>query len=216
MHATKKGNAFLIYLLSMLDVESSYHETPSQYKEFKDVFDKKNVNTCWNIIHMIAPSILKKEHNFQLDPFTTCHKTNLHLFMNTLTRILKRGSFSIPNLQPMPLSFFVNKKYGSLWLCIDYRELDWFATKNCYLLPLISWLLDQLSHAKVYTKIDLCKTYNLMCIRKVINERWCFEHVTTISNTLWCLLALPMHLLWRAPKFFNGLKCESKLKTTEK
>ncbi len=45
MHATKKGNAFLIYLLSVLDVESPRHETPSQYKEFKDVFDKKNVNT---------------------------------------------------------------------------------------------------------------------------------------------------------------------------
>jgi hypothetical protein len=45
MHATKKGNAFLIYLLSMLDVESPCHEAPSQYKEFKDMFDKKNANT---------------------------------------------------------------------------------------------------------------------------------------------------------------------------
>jgi hypothetical protein len=44
MHATKKGNAFLIYLLSMLDVESPCHDIPSQYKEFKDMFDKNNAN----------------------------------------------------------------------------------------------------------------------------------------------------------------------------
>jgi hypothetical protein len=33
------------YVLPTLDVESLRHEIPSQYKEFKDMFEKTNVNT---------------------------------------------------------------------------------------------------------------------------------------------------------------------------
>ncbi len=44
MHVTKKWDAFLIYVLPMLDVKSPHHEIPSQYKEFKDVFEKKNID----------------------------------------------------------------------------------------------------------------------------------------------------------------------------
>ncbi len=48
------------------------------------------------------------------------------------------------------------------------------------LLPPISRLLDQLNHAKVYTKIDLCGAYNLVRIWK--NNEWkmvfrtCYNH----------------------------------------
>jgi len=47
-------------------------------------------------------------------------------------------------------------------------------------LPLISKLLDQLSHAKIYTKIDLRGTYNLVCIQE--GDEWkttfkiCYGH----------------------------------------
>jgi hypothetical protein len=47
-----------------------------------------------------------------------------------------------------------------------YCELNWFTINSRYLFPLILGLLDQLSHAKVYTKIDLHGTYNLVHIRK--------------------------------------------------
>jgi hypothetical protein len=59
---------------------------------------------------------------------------------------------------------FVKKKDVSLWMCVNYHGLNRLTIKNWYPLPLISRLLDQLSHAKVYTKIDLCGTYNLMII----------------------------------------------------
>ncbi len=43
--------------------------------------------------------------------------------------------------------------------------LNWFSIKkNCYFLPLISRLLNQLNHAKVYTNIDLCGAHNLVSI----------------------------------------------------
>jgi hypothetical protein len=55
-------------------------------------------------------------------------------------------------------------------MCVDYHGLNRFTINNRYTMPLISWLLDQLGHAKVYTKIDLCGTYNLVCIRE--SDKW--------------------------------------------
>jgi hypothetical protein len=45
MKVDMKGNAFLIYVFPSPNVEPHPHEIPSQYQEFKDVFQKKNVNT---------------------------------------------------------------------------------------------------------------------------------------------------------------------------
>jgi hypothetical protein len=45
MQVAKKGDAFFIYALPMLNVEPRQHEILSQYQEFKDMFKKKNVNT---------------------------------------------------------------------------------------------------------------------------------------------------------------------------
>ena len=56
--------------------------------------------------------------------------------------------------------FFVQKKYGSLHLETDYLALSAITIKNCYPLPLIIELLDQLSNASIFSKIDLLVGYN--------------------------------------------------------
>ena len=50
---------------------------------------------------------------------------------------------------------FVKKKDGSLRLCIDYHRLNLLTKKNWYPLPLIGKVLDWLSDAKIYTKLDI-------------------------------------------------------------
>ena len=50
-------------------------------------------------------------------------------------------------------------------MCVDYRGLNKITVKNRYPLPLISGLFDQLSQAKIYTKIDLRGAYNLVRIK---------------------------------------------------
>jgi hypothetical protein len=65
-------------------------------------------------------------------------------------------------------------------MCVDYHGLNQFTIKNWYLFPLIARLLDQLSHAKVYTNIELCGTYNLMHIRKY--DEWKLMFITRYNH----------------------------------
>ena len=60
---------------------------------------------------------------------------------------------------------FVKKKDGSLRLCVDYRGLNKLTVRNRYPLPLIPELLDRLRIARVFSKIDLRGTYNLVRIK---------------------------------------------------
>jgi len=48
---------------------------------------------------------------------------------------------------------FMKKKYGTLRLCIDYRQLNKVTIKNKYPLPKIDDLFDQMKGAKVFSKI---------------------------------------------------------------
>ena len=60
---------------------------------------------------------------------------------------------------------FVNKKDGSLRLCIDYRELNKVTIQNQYPLPRIDDLFYQLQGARVFWKIDLMSGYHQLKIR---------------------------------------------------
>jgi hypothetical protein len=57
-------------------------------------------------------------------------------------------------------AIFVKKKDQSLRMCVDYRPLNAVTVKNKYPLPCIDILFDQLSKAKVFSKIDLRSGYH--------------------------------------------------------
>ena len=57
------------------------------------------------------------------------------------------------------------KKDKSLHMCVDYRPLNAVTIKNKYPLPRIDILFDQLSKAKVFSKIDLRSGYHQIKIR---------------------------------------------------
>lgn len=59
----------------------------------------------------------------------------------------------------------VKKKDGSLRLCIDYHELNRVTRNNKYPLPHIDVLFDQLSHAKIFSKMDLRTGYHQLRVR---------------------------------------------------
>ncbi|XP_020979464.1 uncharacterized protein LOC110272022 [Arachis ipaensis] len=53
------------------------------------------------------------------------------------------------------LVLLVKKKGRSMYLCVDYRQLNKVTIKNKYLLPRIDDLMDQLQGAEVFSKIDV-------------------------------------------------------------
>jgi hypothetical protein len=88
------------------------------------------------------------------------------------------------------LILFVKKKDGSLWMCVNYCGLNWLTIKNQYPLPLILRLLDQFSHAKVYTKIDLHGPYNLVRIWE--GDEWKIAFSTHYGHFVY--VVMPFHI----------------------
>jgi hypothetical protein len=61
---------------------------------------------------------------------------------------------------------FVDKRDGTIRLCVDYRKLNEVTIKNKYPLPKIEDLFDQLNGAKVFSKIDLHTGYHQLKVRE--------------------------------------------------
>jgi hypothetical protein len=71
-----------------------------------------------------------------------------------------------PSKSPMASSFFfVKKKDGTLRPVQDYQKINEMTIKNRYPLPLISELIDKLSEAKYFSKMDVRWGYNNIHIK---------------------------------------------------
>jgi hypothetical protein len=82
-----------------------------------------------------------------------------------LQDLLEKG-FIRPSSSPWGCpAIFVKKKDQTLRMCVDYRPLNEVTIKNKYPLPRIDILFDQLTEARVFSKIDLRSGYHQICIR---------------------------------------------------
>ncbi len=70
---------------------------------------------------------------------------------------------------------FVPKKGGELRLCVDYRKLNLMTIKDRYPIPSTDILLDQLSNAKIFTKIDLRWAYHRIRIAEGHERKTAFR-----------------------------------------
>ena len=83
-----------------------------------------------------------------------------------LDEMLQKGYIRPSSSSWGSAAIFMDKKDGSLRMCVDYRQLYDVTIKNKYPLPRIDDLFDQLSGAKVFSKIDLRTGYHQLKIKK--------------------------------------------------
>ena len=140
------------------------------YQEYYDVFSDE-------LASIIAQNS-EYDHAIELEtgkmppqmPIYNLSQKELQILREYLDNALAKGWIR-PSKSPSGAPIlFVPKKDGSIRLCVDYRGLNKITTKNRYPLPLISELLERLSRAKIYSKLDLRDAYHRMRIRE--GDEW--------------------------------------------
>lgn len=143
---------------------------PKQYHGYKTVFSKESfdelpVRKPWD--HAIELKPGSEPHRCKIYPLSPNEQVELDAFLD---ENLKSGRIR-PSKSPMASPvFFVKKKDGSLRLVQDYRKLNDMTIKNSYPLPLISDLVNKLSKAKYFTKLDVRWGYNNVRMKK--GDEW--------------------------------------------
>ena len=142
-------------------------DIPDQYIEFKKLFQEE-----------LGPAALPKhqtwDHEIKLEPgkkpgfqpIYPMSERELEELRNYIKTMLAKGFI---RESESPAGFpvlFVPKKNGKLRPCIDYRKLNDITIKNRYPLPNIGELRDRLSHAQIFTALDLRGAYNLVRMKK--------------------------------------------------
>ena len=146
-------------------VSDTMNGIPNRYKDFYDVFEKRNADRLPEHRRYDCPIDLQEGACPPFGPIYGLSAPELKALRGYLDENLEKG-FIQPSKSPAGAPIlFVKKKDGSLRLCVDYRGLNKLTVRNRYPLPLIPELLDRLQSARVFSKIDLRGAYNLVRIK---------------------------------------------------
>ena len=140
---------------------------PAEYFHFSNIFSSDSVAELLAYIGINNhPINLLDNKQMPYGPIYSLEPMELET-LKTYIEVNLASSFIKHFKSPaIVLILFVRKKNISLRLCIYYWRLNSLTIKNCYLLLLISKLLDCLGCAKCFTQLDLINAYHQMRIRK--------------------------------------------------
>ena len=142
---------------------------PAEYHDFMDMFSKSKAGKLADHRPYDLKITLDEGTVLPFGPIYSLSQEELAALHKFIDENLATG-FIRPSCSPCgALVLFIQKKDGSLRLCIDFWGLNQISKKDCYLLPLISDLLDTPWKAQVYTKVDLWHV-----LVKQISEAWAY------------------------------------------
>jgi hypothetical protein len=141
-------------------------EIPDTYKDLKDVFEKRLADKL--------PPNRSYDHAINLKPDAQIPWSALYslspdedaAMLAFLKENLPKGFIRPSTSSAAAGALFVRKKLTKeLRLCLDYRAMNDITVKDRYPLPKIDELLDRLTKAKIFTRLDLRGAYNLLRIK---------------------------------------------------
>ncbi len=126
MYTTKKGTMFLIYVLPTPNVESQQHEILFQYKDYKYMLKKKNVDTL--LKHWIHDNMInfKESVQAQFESFYNLSQNELAMLWEYINGNIEKRFMQHSKSLVNFLILFLKKNDGSLWLCVDYHGLNYY------------------------------------------------------------------------------------------
>jgi len=165
LHSAELASASLV-----TEREPDLSLIPPEYHEFADLFSETEAKKL--------PPHRPYDHQIPLEPGTTppfgtiysLSPTELETLRKYIEDNLNKGFIRHSQAPCGAPVLFVKKADGSLRLCVDYRGLNKILRKNRYPLPLIGELLDRISRAKYFTKMDVRDGYHRL--RIATGEEW--------------------------------------------
>jgi len=135
----------------------------SEYHEFTDIFSKTKAEVLAS--HHSYDLKINLEEGAQplVGPIYSLLASEQEVLKEFIEENLNTGFIQPTSSLHGTLVLFI-KKDGLLYLCVDFHGLNHIFKKDQYPLLLISDLLDSPCKAQVYSKIDLCYAYHLVCI----------------------------------------------------
>ena len=165
---------------------SNLFNVPSEYHEFADVFSKTKAEVL--APHYPYDLKINLEEGAQplAGPLYSLSTSEQEALKEFIKKNLNTGFIQPISSPHSALVLFVKKKDGSLHLCVNFCGLNRISKKDCYPLPLISDLLDSPCKAWVYSKIDLCHAYHLVCITN--GDEWKIAFRTRYKSFEWSVM----------------------------
>ena len=173
---------------------------PAKYSDFSNVFSSDSAAELPEYIGINDyPINLLDDKQPPYGPIYSLKPMELET-LKTYIKTNLASSFIRPSKSPASAPIlFVQKKDGSLRLCIDYRGLNNLTITNRYPLHLIGKLLDRLGRAKHFTQMDLTNAYHQMRIRE--GDEWKTAFRTLYGHFEYQVIHFG---LFNAPASFQG------------
>ncbi|THC87525.1 hypothetical protein EYZ11_013030 [Aspergillus tanneri] len=152
-------------------IEELKQRVPPEYHKVLQVFIKEEADTL--------PPHRDEDHEIRLvegsePPFARNYRPmnaqECEVVKKYIGKELGKG-FIRPSASPTAAPvLIVRKPNGGLRVSINYRALNKITIKSRYPIPLVGETLSCLSHAKLFTKLDVVSAFNRICIKE--GQEW--------------------------------------------
>jgi len=137
-----------------------------RYFEFLDIFFKKNVDIL--SLHQAHDHVIhfKEDAQFSVFALYNMSRDEILELRRYLNENLSKDFIQVSRSQTIISVLFVKKLEEEHCFCVNYWDLNAITVKNRYSLLLISEMLNCLSRAKIFTKLNIISAFNRLWIKE--------------------------------------------------